>query len=137
MNDLANEQAKERLENLVNNEDVQSMLLRTDIEAVKYAISVLSESKTQMIDKSNFDEEQHKADLQSAYDCGYKNAFEEMKMKVGGENKLMLGSGATPFTVADAVIRECPDKEWLEDVVFFLNAYIGRTYKSEDKGVSE
>ena len=53
MNDLANEQAKERLENLVNNEDVQSMLLRTDIEAIKYAISVLSENKGEWIyDKS-------------------------------------------------------------------------------------
>lgn len=47
------------------------------------------------------------------------------------ENKLMLGNGATPFTVADAVIRECADKEWLEDVVFFINAYIERTYKSK------
>ena len=48
------------------------------------------------------------------------------------ENKLTLGSGATPFTVADAVIRECADKEWLDDVVFFLNAYIKRTYTSEN-----
>lgn len=52
-------------------------------------------------------------------------------MENAGENKLMLGSGATPFTVADAVIRECADKEWLEDVVFYLNAYIERTYKSK------
>ena len=47
------------------------------------------------------------------------------------ENKLILGNGATPFTVADAVIRECADKEWLEDVVFFLNTYIERTYTSK------
>ena len=46
------------------------------------------------------------------------------------ENKLSLGNGATPFTVADAVIRECPDKDWLEDVVFYLNAYIERAYTS-------
>lgn len=49
-----------------------------------------------------------------------------------GENKLTLGNGATPFTVADAVIRENPEKGWLEDVVFFLNAYIERTYKSKE-----
>ena len=46
------------------------------------------------------------------------------------ENKLTLGSGATPFTVADAVIRECPDREWLADVVFYIDTYIGRTYTS-------
>jgi len=44
---------------------------------------------------------------------------------------LMLGNGATPFTAAEAVVRECPDREWLEDVVFYLNAYIERTYKSK------
>ena len=53
-------------------------------------------------------------------------------MENGGENKLMLGNGATPFTVADAVIRECPEREWLEDVIFFLDAYIERTYKSKE-----
>ena len=47
-------------------------------------------------------------------------------------NKLILQNGATPFTVADAVIRECGgDKEWLEDIIFFLQAYIDRTYKGE------
>lgn len=46
-------------------------------------------------------------------------------------NKLILGAGATPFTAADAVIRECGDKEWLEDVIFFLRAYIDRTYEGE------
>ena len=54
-----------------------------------------------------------------------------------GENKLMLGNGATPFTVADAVIRENPEKEWLEDVVFYLNAYIKRTYTSDVCAVRE
>ena len=44
------------------------------------AISALSENKTQMIDKSNFDEEQYKADLQSAYDCGYNKALSEEKI---------------------------------------------------------
>lgn len=40
---MSKEHAKEILENLVNNEDVQSMLLRTDIDAIKCAISALSE----------------------------------------------------------------------------------------------
>lgn len=54
-----------------------------------------------------------------------------------GENKLVLGNGATPFTVADAVIRECPDKNWLKDIVFFLNVYIERTYVSEEEVQAE
>lgn len=54
-----------------------------------------------------------------------------------GENKLTLVNGATPFTAADAVIRECPEKEFLEDVVFFLNAYIERTYKYIEQTESE
>lgn len=60
-----------------------------------------------------------------------------MKRKRGGvmeqelNNKLILQDGATPFTAADAIIRECGDEEWLEDVIFFLQAYINRTYKGE------
>lgn len=49
------------------------------IEAFDMAVSALSENKTQMIDKSNFDTEQYKADLQSAYDCGYNQALSENK----------------------------------------------------------
>ena len=29
----------------------------------------------------------------------------------------------TPFTIADAVIQECPNKAWLEDVIFYLDTY--------------
>ena len=42
--------------------------------------------KTQMIDKSNFDEEQYKTDLQSAYDCGYNKALSENKCFDGMTN---------------------------------------------------
>jgi len=45
---------------------------------VKQWLKHISE-KTQMIDKSNFDEEQYKTDLQSAYDCGYNKALSENK----------------------------------------------------------
>lgn len=42
---ISREHAKEVLENLVNNEVLKSVLLRTDIEAMKCAISALSENK--------------------------------------------------------------------------------------------
>ncbi len=45
---------------------------------VKQWLEHISE-KTQMIDKSNFDTEQYKTDLQSAYDCGYNKALSENK----------------------------------------------------------
>lgn len=67
----------------------------------------------------------------------YYEENEKMKRKRGRvmeqklDNKLILQDGATPFTVADAVIRECGDKEWLEDIIFFLRAYIDRTYEGE------
>ena len=53
------------------------------------------------------------------------------------ENKLTLGNGATPFTVADAVIRACPEREWLVDVVFYIDADIGRTYVSDVQAAEE
>lgn len=53
------------------------------------------------------------------------------------EDKMIIGNGGTPLTVADAVIRECPEKEWLEDVIYFIQAYIDRTYPTENKAESE
>lgn len=44
------------------------------------------------------------------------------------DDKLIITDGGTPLTVADAVIRECRDKEWLEDVIFYIDAFIQRTY---------
>lgn len=40
-------------------------------------------------------------------------------------------AGATPMTIADAVVRECPDKEILEDVVYYINAYITREWDNK------
>ena len=40
-------------------------------------------------------------------------------------------AGATPMTIADAVVRECPDKEILEDVVYYINAYITREWSNK------
>jgi hypothetical protein len=39
----------------------------------------------------------------------------------------------TPFTVADHTIKECcRDKEIIEDVIFYLRAYLRREYGSDD-----
>ena len=48
------------------------------------------------------------------------------------ENRLILTSGATPMTVADIIIRECCDKSWLEDVIYYLEKYVEREYTSQD-----
>lgn len=39
---------------------------------------------------------------------------------------LFLQSGATPMTVAEMVIRECSDEEWLQEVVYFINCYLNK-----------
>lgn len=44
------------------------------------------------------------------------------------EDKMILSNGSTPLTAADAIIRECADKEWLDDVIFYLQMYVRRTY---------
>ena len=41
---------------------------------------------------------------------------------------LTAKGGTTPLSIADAVIRECPEKEWLEDIIYFLQCYIDRTW---------
>lgn len=48
------------------------------------------------------------------------------------EDKLFIKSGRTPLTIADAVIRECQEKEWLEDVIYYINAYIKRTFTESE-----
>lgn len=40
---------------------------------------------TQMVDKSNFDNEQYKADLQCAYDCGYAKGQVDILKKIKAE----------------------------------------------------
>ena len=57
------------------------------IKAIKNGIALeqepttkndLAVEKTDMIDKSNFSQEQYKTDLQSAYDCGYAQAKNDL-----------------------------------------------------------
>ena len=50
------------------------------------------------------------------------------------DNELRLQAGGTPLTVADLVIRECNDREWLEDVIFYLEKYIERAYQKKQEG---
>ena len=73
---------------------------------------------------------------------------EERKSMI--EDKLIIGNSGTqltiteplirkrtPLTVADAVIRECDDRKWLEDVIYFIKVYIDRTYTSDIIAESE
>lgn len=65
---------------------------------------------------------------------------EELQI-INKPSKLYVGNNATPMTVAEMVVRECPDHEWLDDVVYYIKAYINREYgkncvnvrESEDK----
>lgn len=54
-----------------------------------------------------------------------------MNKEYNAENRLILASGATSMTVADAIIRECSDKRWLEDVIYYLEVYVEREYVSQ------
>jgi hypothetical protein len=64
-----------------------------------------------------------------------------MNKEYNAESRLILASEATPMTVADAITRECRDKRWLEDVIYYLGVYVGREYapqgESEEKGEAE
>jgi len=57
----------------------------SDKEAVNVAIIALEQEpcETQMIDKSNFSQEQYLADIQSAYDCG-KSAIYKIRAEIQG-----------------------------------------------------
>ena len=39
-------------------------------------------------------------------------------------SKLYVENGATPMTIADLITREVHDRDFLESVVYFINAYI-------------
>jgi len=65
------------------------------------------------------------------------NATGDIREASMEEAKLYIPSGGTPFTTADAVIRECNDKEWLEDVIFFLQCYYDRVYGTDTRSETE
>ena len=70
---------------MTNEEDVikwleahKNTVFRNNPTVIGYLDMAISALKpTRMIDKSNFNPEQYKADLQSAYDCGYNKAESE------------------------------------------------------------
>ena len=54
---------------------------------------------TQMIDKSNFDERQYRADIDSAYDCGRNSVFgaiEDIKNDIEQHCNITIGSDNEP-----------------------------------------
>ena len=57
---------------------------------------------TQMIDKSNFDTEQYKMDLQSAYDCGYAYAMsviDDIKTEIDNQYKWLMQTNHTLYDI--------------------------------------
>ena len=49
-------------------------------------------------------------------------------MKIERTCNIDAPAGTTPMTIADAIVRECNDRDILEDVIYYLNCYIERTY---------
>ena len=47
------------------------------------------------------------------------------------ETKVIVPNGATPLTIADAVIRECNDKDVIEDVIYYLQVYVQREWRND------
>lgn len=42
-------------------------------------------------------------------------------------------SGSTPMTYAKTLVRECNDREWIEEVIYWLNAYLDYTKGGDTK----
>lgn len=38
--------------------------------------------------------------------------------------KLIIPNGGTPMTIAELVVRECPDKEWIKTVNYYLECFL-------------
>ena len=56
---------------------------------------------------------------------GLRKEIEFMKDK-NKPSVLYLQDGATPMTIAEMVVRECNDKEILDEVVYFINCYLNK-----------
>lgn len=57
-----------------------------------------------------------------------------MSEELKRQSEMYIASGATPMTVADLITRECHDREFLESVIFFINAYIEHELPMTEKG---
>ena len=78
-------------------------------------------AKTQMIDKSNFDERQYKADLDTAYECGRASVLKNITQEINqlGSIELENGNGTKDefirkdyvLEIIDQAIKECDTNE--------------------------
>ena len=91
---------------------------------VKQWLEHINETTT-MIDKSNFSQEQYKADLQSAYDCGVASVKQEprwipVREKLPNDRDWCLG-----------IFKE-PDTGWINPLPYSCD-YVGRETKATTK----
>lgn len=49
--------------------------------------------------------------------------LEFMKYKAE-QAKLVIPEGGTPMTIAELVVRECPDKDWIKTVSYYLECFL-------------
>ena len=56
-------------------------------------------------------------------------------MKMENPCNLEVPAGATPMTIADAILREC-DRETLEEVLYFIDCFLS-LYKMNKSGDGE
>lgn len=56
-------------------------------------------------------------------------------MKMENPCNLEVPAGATPMTIADAILREC-DRETLEEVLYFIDCFLS-LYKMNKNGDEE
>lgn len=89
--DLCNDTA-ELLEQIHHQQNI--FAYANDMEvSVKQAEKELRVESTPMIDKSNFSQDQYKADMQSAYDCGYVKAITNALDALCGECSIHQNGG--------------------------------------------
>ncbi len=85
-------------------------------ECLKMAIKALEQEscETHMIDKSNFSQEQYKADLQSAYDCGRasvkpcEDCISRAELKKWLDMNFDFGGAARKIELFDRLDKELP-----------------------------
>lgn len=54
-------------------------------------------------------------------------------MKIENPCNLEVPTGATPMTIADAILREC-DRETLEEVLYYIDCYLNKHGMSNNGG---
>ena len=54
-------------------------------------------------------------------------------MKIENPCNLEVPTGATPMTIADAILREC-DREILEEVLYYIDCFLNKHGMSYNRG---